>query len=191
MQCSSARFMAKSPESSKAGRAVRARGRRARTTPFAHLTEPSIRARGRRHRGPRVRFRVVQAVRARGQRAHIHRSNIRLPRASHSSLEHPTPAVSHSSLEHHDPPRALIRRSSTSALVGITSGARPPEGHRKRKRGRGVPQRPHSCFLKNSYTSMPQGRAGRGIRLCDPAPAPHPPSRARQLHATRCARRAE
>lgn len=66
-----------------------------------------------------------------------------------------------------------------------------PKGTGNENADAGCPNVRIHVSRKNSYASMPQGRAGRGIRLCDPAPAPHPPSRARQPHATRCARRAE
>ena len=177
MQCSSARCMAK-PESSKraepfergggrTSQAVattlagpsRSRGERpSRTTFFAHLTGPSVRARGRRHRGPRVRFRVVQAVRARGRRARIHRSNARLPRASHPPLDLPKGTGN----ENAD------AGCPTSAFMFL-----------------------EIMFLENLVRINATGRADQDVRLCDPAPAPHLLSHARQPRATRCARRAE
>lgn len=171
--------MAKSPESSEAGRAVRARGRPSRTTPLAHLTGPSR---------SRARAAVSWAARSISSRSSRSRPG---PASPHSPLEHPTPAgitfvaraprpssASHPALEHLGPRRHHIRRPTSR---------RAPETKTRTR----VLQRPHSCFWKTPYASMPQGRASRGIRLCDPAPAPHPSSRARQPHATRCARRAE
>lgn len=172
--------MAKSPESSKAGRAVRARGRPSCTTPFAHLTGPSRSREGGGIVGRAFDFESFKLF-ARG-----------------GMCEPTFTARTSDSRGHH------IRRSSTSALVDITSGARAPrpssashpaldlpKGTGNENADAGCPNVRIHVSRKNSYTSMPRGRAGQGVRLCDPAPAPHPPSHARQPHATRCARRAE
>lgn len=146
MQCSSARCMVKSPESSK------------RTEPFARGTT-GLRRRSR----PRWPSRAVRAGTAiphdflrsfnRAKRSHARAaaswaarsissrpSRSRAgPASPHSPLECPTPAGSHSSLEHLDPPRASHSSLEHPVLVGITSAARPPEGHRKHECGRGMP----------------------------------------------------
>lgn len=145
----------------------RSRGRRpSRTTFFAHLTGPSR---------SRAKAAASWAARSISSRPSSSRAG---PASPHSSLEYPTPAGITFVARAPDSRRHHIRRSTFR---------RAPE---TKTRTRGT-RRPHSCFWKTSYASMPRGRAGQGVRLCDPAPTPHPLSHARRPRATRCARHAE
>ena len=171
--------MVKSPESSK------------RAEPFApgadHPARPPLRSF---NRAKRSRARAAASWAARSILSRSSRSRTG-PASPHSPLEHPTPAGI----------TFVARTPDSRGLTFVAQAPRPssashpaldlPKGTGNENADAGCPNVRIHVSRKNSYTSMPQGRAGQGVRLCDPAPAPHSPSRARQLHATRCARRAE